>query len=384
MKNAIYFTLILFTFAGCIEPYHIDIATIDKLLVVEGIITSGTTKITLCETVGINDLIYGGNFPAVNAARVYVESEDGARSPVAVSSGQGVYLIETGELNTDTKYKLVILLAGEEYHSSYLAPAISPPLIVTYEVNDFNIDIYITTHGYKNQPGYYIWSYEEDWEMTAYVKGQWAMIDGELVPNDIYTPNNRYICWKSSNSKDLILATTEKLSENSIIGKKIKTFSRIDDRASTLYRIKVKQNTIHKEAYDFFNNLKKNNEQTGSIFGAIPSEIQGNIRCISNPDISVIGYVDVSTSSIGELFVGGEYFNKTSFDAISGACAHIDALVILPYPNPESIPSDFILYSIQEMPGPPSPMYYYISHKCVDCTLIGGTKKRPDDWPNVH
>ena len=378
MKNAIYFTLFLFTLAGCIEPYHIDIATIDKILVVEGIISSGTTKITLYETVGINDVIYGGNFPAVNAARVYVESEHGAKTPEATSSGQGVYLIKTGELNIDEKYKLVILLAGEEYHSSYLAPAISPPLFLTYNVDDVNIHINITTHGNKNQPGYYLWLYEEDWEITAYVPGRWAMIDGELVPNDLFSPNNRYYCWKSDNSKNLILASTEKLAENSIIEKRLITFSRMNDRASSFYRIKVKQNTIHKEGYDFFNTLKKNTEQTGSIFGAIPSEMQGNIRCVSNPDISVIGYIDVSTSSIGELYIGGEYFNWMSFSVYSVACT--DAEVVLPYPNPDLIPRDYILYFSEIIPL----AYHYISQKCVDCTLIGGTKKRPVDWPTNH
>ena len=372
MKNAICIIL-LFLFAGCIEPYHIEIENNDKILVVEGIISSGTTKITLCKTVGINYPLYGGNFPAVNAATMYVECEDGTLSPVASSSGNGIYMIETGELNIDAKYRLVILENGDEYHSGYITPAISPPVNVTFDADDSNIHVCVSTHGYDNQPGYYLWSYTEDWEITSYVFGDWAMVDGVLVPNDIWSPQNRYYCWKTDSSKVLILGTTEKLTDNDIIEQRIHNFSRLDDRSSFLYRIKVKQHTIHKEAYDYFFNQQKNIEQTGSIFGVIPSEITGNIRCVSNPDIPVIGYVDVSTTSAGSQYLNSQFYDQMYRITNSVNCIANELI------NPESIPNSYILYTIEQ-----NELYHYINRGCVDCTLMGGLKKRPKDWENNH
>ena len=268
----VYLILLLFPLAGCIEPYNAQTDSIDNILVVEGIITSGTTRITLSKSVGLEDNIYDN--PVVMYAIIYVECEDGTRSNIAYSSGWGNYLIETGELDPNKKYRLVIRSDGEEYHSSYLAPAISPPVEVSFKLdhNDL-INVCVSTTGYDHQPGYYLWSYKEDWEIIAIMYNDTVVINGVAVKQDLYSANNRYYCWRESNSNVLILGSTERLIENTIREKTIWLFSRRDERFSVLYRVNVTQNTIHKEGYDYFYNLQKNIEQTGSIFGTIPSEI---------------------------------------------------------------------------------------------------------------
>ena len=304
MKNTIYLTLLLFALSGCIEPYEAKTDNIDSILVVEGFITDGTTQITLSKSVDIKDDIYRysmwyGNEDSlyVNHASVYLECENGSKSEVAQSSGKGIYLIETGELNVNTKYRLAIHVDDEIYHSGYLTPAISPPVELSYRVNYQyfvneknendsvinNTDVLLTTKGYEHQPGYYLWSYRENWKTHAL-----------LGPG---------ICWSEDSSRVLLLGTTERLSENTIRGHRLMTVYSMENRVSQRYRIQVKQNAIHQDAYDYFENQKRNSEQTGSIFGVIPSELTGNIKCTSNPAIPVIGYVDVSTTSVNELYL---------------------------------------------------------------------------------
>ena len=354
-KNTIYLILMIFALSGCIEPYEADIDGIESILVVEGIITGGITQINLSKSIGVNDEFYfwiwgerDDDFFYVNNASVYVECEDGSQSEVARSSGNGVYLIETGELNVNAKYRLAIYMDDEVYHSDFIAPAISPPVELSYRINYdyfkndknevdstiYNTDVFVSTQGYEGQPGYYLWSYKEDWEIHALV----------------YSPDHPYYCWGKDSSRVFILGSTERLTGNTIRGQRLQTVSGSDRKVSHRYRIQVKQNAIHKEAYDYFNNQKKNSEHTGSLFGVIPSELMGNIRCTSNPGIYVIGYVDVSsTNTSNELYLSRyECFNPGSDNWEYSKC-----------------------YSEELEEPPPS---------CTDCTHRGGTIDPPKDW----
>jgi len=386
MKNIIFLLLLMFTLAGCIEPYHAQTDSIDNILVVEGIITSGTTQIKLSKSVGLDDYLWDFGLPEEHAI-VYVECEDGTIFNPSHSSGWGNYLIETGELNVDSRYRLVIHLDGEEYKSSYLLPAISPPIdtvLFRLDRNDL-INVCVSATGYDHQPGYYLWSYKEDWEITSITYGEWVIINGKTVDNDLYSPDNRYYCWRKDSSNILILGNTEKLIENSIREKPIHLFYRTSDRTSELYRITVFQNTIHKEAYDFFYNLQKNIEQTGSIFGPIPSEIMGNIKCVSNPNIPVIGYVDVSTTTSKEGYLTNKYYDREVKNYQERQCFwNLDTLGLHEEDPPVPL-FQYVKYQYLLSPMGVTPIdTVYIPENCVDCTKIGGSKKKPKNWPNDH
>jgi len=345
--------LLCLALSGCIEPYEAEIDGIDSILVVEGMITSGITQINLTKSIEIQDDFYrymwNGNEDLiyVNNASVYVECDDGSHSEAAHSSGKGVYLIETGELNVNAKYRLAIHVDDEVYHSGFLAPTISQPVELSYRINyeyfknDKNevdtlinsTDVFVSTQGYERHPGYYLWSYKEDWEYHA----------------PMFSFFHPYYCWGKDSSRVFILGSTERLSENTIRGQKLLTIYGTDNKLSSRYRIRVKQNSIHKEAYDYFNNQKKNSERSGSLFGIIPSELMGNIRCTSNPSVYVIGYVDVSTATDNELYLTrSECFNPQSELWIWKTCSEAEEPAL----------------------------------SCIDCTWYGGTVKRPEDWKN--
>jgi len=416
MKNTLYFTLLMFVLAGCIERYDAKIDKNESILVVEGIITGGTTQIKLSKSVGLNvpsfeDLI------TVDHASVYVDCDDGTRSFVAYSSGNGVYQISTGELNVDAKYRLVINVNDAVYQSDFVSPTITSPVNVSFTSDDKDILVCVTTLGNDDQIGYYLWSIQENWEIHSYVQGPyvlfriatnfsggiyspisqakmeeevanlisagWEIIEigtdsrGRLtgyvrVVNNLYSPNNKYYCWGTDSSKIFITGTTDKLIDNDIREKKIFSFPRTDDRTSVLYRVQVTQNRIHKEAYDYYTNVLKNMKQTGSIFAPIPSEITGNIKCISNPDIPVIGYVDVSTTSMEDI----QYLDNKFWDPSlrSSRCTHCLNEITPPLNFVMSrLGSGWVIYTF--MPA------LYILEYCVDCTKIGGKKIKPENWP---
>ena len=168
----------------------------------------------------------------------------------------------------------------------------------------------------------------------------------------------------------MVLASSDKLSENFIHQKEVNEIPCWDNRLSVLYYINVNQMQIRKEAYDYFYNLQKNIEQTGSIFSPVPSEMKGNIVCSTNPDLPVIGYVDVTSKVEKDFFHNGAGF----YEAPMSFCdMMITSEFEFAYP----------VYSYYEV-IPMSPTLY-APHDCVDCRRItGATKEKPDFWPNDH
>jgi hypothetical protein len=56
----------------------------------------------------------------------------------------------------------------------------------------------------------------------------------------------------------------------------------------------VKLKSISQGAHRFFSLLKQQFENDGSIFSALPAQIESNIRSITNPQEKVLGYFIVS------------------------------------------------------------------------------------------
>ena len=104
---------------SCITQYEaIGVEGLNRILVVEGIITDSLTTIRLSKSIGLSERFIYDTIP-VDQATLHVACDDGTVSGVSLYSGKGTYLIETGHLNSDKKYRLHIFLDGEEYRSEF-------------------------------------------------------------------------------------------------------------------------------------------------------------------------------------------------------------------------------------------------------------------------
>ena len=122
------------------------------------------------------------------------------------------------------------------------------------------------------------------------------------------------ICWKSQNSSSILLANSLRLESDIINEAPIVLIPESDDRILVRYSILVKQYALSSDAYNFFELMKKNSEEIGSIFSPQPSELRGNIHCVTNPDEYVVGFITSSTVTEKRIFI-------TQFD-------------VRPWPNP--------------------------------------------------
>ena len=105
-----------------------------------------------------------------------------------------------------------------------------------------------------------------------------------------------YKCWKTLNSTSIIIGSSESLSTD-IIYLPFHFIENGSEKLSILYSMKLKQYAVSHEKYLFLQKMKKNTEQTGSLFDPQPSQLSGNIHCLTDPNETVIGYVEISAGA---------------------------------------------------------------------------------------
>jgi len=368
----------------CITPYEANLTISDEgILVVEGIILEDyNTEIKLSRTKSLvgsqkTEPVYG---------ELNILCDNGSSYPMALKEETekgGIYKI-TSPLRFDwnAKYALDIKIDGKHYQSDFVPPVRAPEIekiIWSFDEDRRSAHFYLSTSDPENQVAYYQWRYEEDWEIisSVYSHLRWDPVDREAIPMDLYTSNNRYHCWAKGQSARLILGNAEKLSEYWITDMPVAEI-KVDNndwRFTHLYCLTVKQYGLTADAYAFFLNIQTNMEQTGELFGAQPSEMEGNIHCLDNPDEPVVGYVTASMETKKRVFItarellGVEYLYGCSADADK----------FYSYEN-----SQFAYYDQMGIKMEGTGGYIWVPIKCVDCTTLGGTKNKPDFWPNDH
>jgi hypothetical protein len=381
-KISIYIVLII---AGsCKEKFVPNLQSpATGYLVVEGFINSGQepTTITLTRTTKLYDsadIIYENN------ATVNILGENNEMFPL-FEIGNGRYVSSSLNLNNNEKYRLQIKTSdNKEYLSDFTAVKHTPDIdSITYVRNNDGLKVYINTHDASNNTKYYKWNYEETWEFHSaylsvleYFKDPFTnQILGVGYRNALHLPETTiFKCWQSNTSKNINIGSSEKLTAD-IIYLPLYSIAPASQRLSVLYSVLVKQYALSHDAYLYFEKIKKNTEQLGSIFDPQPSELQGNIHCTTNPSETVVGYVDVSEEKSQRIFIKNSDVPGWNYDA---GCQ----LNIIKN-QPDSInsrgsgtiptgPHTIVQLSIVD--------FYASAETCVDCTL-SGTNIKPPFWP---
>jgi hypothetical protein len=202
----------------------------------------------------------------------------------------------------------------------------------------------------------------------------------EYEPNskkiyEIPHEDNRNTCWNHSVSRDILIASTEHLSEDRVFQKKLVSIGNTDNKINYLYSMQLSQIALTREGYIYWENIRKNSDDIGGIFAPQPSEIAGNIKCVTDPAEKVIGFISASTVSKKRIFTYsweiGIYRSPLycNTEPIGGSLALRDSLYAIGY--------DVVFYTPETGESVWSPK------TCVDCRLFG-TKTKPSFWPNDH
>jgi len=368
---------------SCITPFEpAGVADIDNMVVIEGdIIQNDTTKVTISRSLAIKDL---NKINYITRAIVWIESEKGTiyTGKEVLKSGKTQYLVNTIGIDKTLKYKVMVQLSTGRRYASDLVPVLVSPSIDSIGFNKNNggesVTFYVNTHDSNNSTKYYKWSYKEDWEFHTQFMSLFVFNPLNNKVTEITVDKNRYYCWNSATSSSVLVATTTHLEQDRVYQKALATIGQADNRISILYSMYLTQMAISRDAYLYWENIRKNSDNIGGIFSPQPSEIGGNIHCLTDPSERVLGYISAGLVTRKRIFAFAEnigiYEEPNNCESVV-----VDAANPIPFETLYQTGFDVVDYGIAEN----GEVSLWAIKRCVDCRTQG-TKLKPSFWPNEH
>ena len=396
MKKALHILAALLCAASCIYPYDPDVEQAPEgVLAVEGdILVGGVSTIRL----GLMASLYpdasrnagGGESRGLGDAKAWIEDDagtvyEGTRESADEVFGDGrspflfQYTFPTGNAPGDRKYRVCIEALGARYASDWTLPLEAPSIrSIDFRADGFQVTVNVSLDGGAESTGYALLSYDETWEFHTEYALQFEVdtlswiVQKPLRP--VQQPN--YWCWKHQDARVMYPVDFTGRTENGVTDYPLLSFPRTNNRNHRRYCVNVKARTITKDTYRYLHNLDEVAGGGSDLFTPNPGEIQGNIRCETDPERMALGYVTTSMLSVRRAFLDGRYYR-------------------VPQPNYAAlayiIPNDYPqYYQYGYLPLIENPHtdydprveggYGWGGPRCYDCVADGGTKEIPEHW----
>lgn len=385
MKKFIYAlsAVVFMAITMCKKPFNpqvIDVTT--NVLVVDGTINSGadSTFIKLSRTVKLT--ASSSQNPETGATATVEDDQNGLYNLKEMPNG--LYVSAGLNLNTSRQYRLRIKSKnGEVYLSDFTPVKITPPIdSIGFKVVANGLSIYANAHDATNNTRYYRYDYEDTWRFNSLYESFYVSNGSFIEPRT--AANYIHECYASGKSSSIILGSTTQLTQDVLFQAPVELIDPGSEKISIRYSILLRQYALTKEAYEFWNNIKKNSENLGSIFDAQPSTATGNIHCISDAGKPVIGFVSVSTVQQKRLFIDRSALPAEWKTVYPDRCNQDTAYYTNPRTGIHEVQTRLIPLDMGTVPISPFNVssgsgFLYSTRFCADCT-VRGTVKKPPFW----
>ncbi len=368
--------------SSCVERYiPATELNFNPQLVIDGNITTdgGEQKIMISKSSPTGNPKY---FP-LSGCQVSVEDGKGNRFSFPESKDPGHYVVHIDEsfIITGEHYRLhVRTLEGTEYVSSYEKLMPCPEVgNVYYEletkptedpiVTETGLQFFLDFRGNENYGRYFRWQLTETYEYhSKWPLDQWLNKDGN---HDLVEPDySNFVCYGSEKLENIFVLSTNGFSQNSYSGYKLHFVQDQTQHLQYKYSLLINQYSINETAYNYWDNLRKNNQETVDLFGKQPANVKGNIHNAIDTTDFALGYFGVSTVQSKRIMVypiAGLSFDKAL------PCS---AIVI----DPGHLPAERPLYFVTDYDENLVPYLGIGAPECIFCTLKGGTTVKPPYW----
>lgn len=389
MKKIAYILAVLLT-AACVYPYTPDLQESGSgNLVVEGDIIIGKVcsfNFSCIRPIGSNRF----NMPVISG--VWVEDGKGKTYPgrdVTVDNGYSAYTATTFTVDLtdapqDGTYSLRFKDGdGNMYYSE--PSSVKNACKITGMGHHFDDEyMYFTVSLSGAKGNNYKISWNEDWEYHAQYQATSKYIPpgnslpasfretGMMVP--ISMDESDFRCWGKASSKHILTVSTAGLESGDLADFNFLTMPVNSLKLSCIYAVEIVIRGISEDAMAYLENVEELSVPKPDLFTPTPSMVRGNIRNSLDEDELVIGYVGVGMETRQRHFADASADHRRyrypaeEYDMKSG-----------------TFPSDWYeLYMSGYLPlgGDDQMGYNWVPARCVDCTSNGGTKMKPDFWPD--
>jgi hypothetical protein len=179
-----------------------------------------------------------------------------------------------------------------------------------------------------------------------------------------------YYCWQTAGIKNIFTASTKYSVRNRITRFPLNYVSNETDRLKVKYSLLVKQYCLGDDAYYFWDQMRKQQQEGGGLYETQPSQLRANVYNINDPDELVLGNFSIASTLEKRIFV--DVHREILFPHEECEMLTITSLDQMPvyYYDP------VYLYSYSPTGGFP----YGHAKRCLDCTLFGGSNYKPLFW----
>jgi len=348
----------------------------DKYLVVDGFINSspgGITSILLSRTKKLTDTVV--NIPE-RGATVVIQSAAGNTYTLRETGANGRYVSDALTLDNNGQYKIVITTIGNnQYQSEFISVKQTPPIdSIVWRQDNKGIHLYANTHDPLNNTRYYRWQYVQTWEYHSQLETVWGVENGLAY---LRTPEQQvHICYTTTASTNILTGSSASLARDRISDALLGSIAQNDSTMNYRSSFLVQQYALTPAAYFYWQIIKKNSEELGSLFDLQPSQLEGNIHSISNASEPVVGYMSATNLQEKRIFINNADLQNWQPAAGTYNCMVVDV--------PQD-PNNFLIINYPDTSYAP---WYYVSmgplklakKVCVDCTLSGGVNTKPSYW----
>lgn len=385
MKKIAYILAALMT-ASCVYPYTPEMPQNEAgRLVVEGDILVG--KVCTFEFSFVNSFGNGEESQPAPITEVWVEDGEGKKfSGKRVDGNSGhdpvKYSADLTEASQDGIYSLKFKDRSGTLYYSAPAPVEKGCEIdgMAHYFDDENMYITISLSGLKGNKYRILWN--EDWEYKAQF-----LATSKYLPPSKFLPEkfrktgmmeplpfaeNVYYCWGKTPSSQIFTFNTSDLDSEEMPDYNFLTLPVNSLKLSYIYAVEAVVEGISSEAVAYLENLKELSVPKADLFTPMPSMVRGNIRNSQNEEELIIGYINVGMETRMRHFIYASadhrYYRYPDAEVVMGTFS--------------SEWNNLHLTGYMTIGGDDEMGYSWVLTRCADCRENGGTKNKPDFWPN--
>lgn len=375
----------LLLLSSCLEEFTPEVVGTTKGIVVEGNILQGSNGAQVRLTRSFD---FDRRTPIpIETASVWIRDDQGNESQLAYTSF-GLYVSDTSELKgiPGRSYQLFAdVPPSTRLESDWMLMQESAQLENTrFEFEEQQtedgvtkgVQVYLDAYDPSSETKYYRWEYEETWELRVPypLAATWDTQTNTAIP--IAFNMRPQTCWKHVNSSTINLASTDGLVGDRVAGYPLQYISTTGSQLYIKYSILVKQFSISPETHEFWRRLKAVTEDLGTLFDPVPTEVEGNIKNMSQTDEPIIGFFSADGYQEKRIFIKRSDLPPVGIPTGFSDCVY-DTV-------PRSEVNSNIIQGnlfVQEVYGVFGNLIGFgiTQARCADCRLSGSPEK-PDFW----
>lgn len=378
-KINIVFFLAVLILSSCKDEFWPELGEYENIIVVDGAITNepGPYEVRL----SVSTSVQNPEFIPITSAQVQIIDNEGVSENLTEISPGHYQTSENGMQGiVGNAYKVLIVNKEKTYESDF--QTIENPVGIKQiyaETEDrptenefyplYGYQFYLDTETAESDTTFFLWrmygtyKYQSDF----LIRYTW---DGRLKP--FPQPDSLFTCYNDDNIDIFLTMSTAGLTTPVITGLPLNFVNTETRKLSIRYSLLVKQYSLNREAFAYFDGIRGVRSEQGSLYTEQPYQVRGNVFNTANQNELVLGY----------FLVGGVSEKRIYVDRPSQVDFH--------YSECELTRRDFEAYGFISWTDPVSwPLFVTTSPNgaralppqgCMDCREQGGEPVVPDFW----